>query len=115
MLATCCLETQTVAPTLTGFQAIKRCVNYFYSHPNKPNFYPSNSCNGSNIIKFTWIGNQVEDYTTQNFLECHQDADHAISINIIQSVLGILHTLIGVSIFRKTHIQPYIESNCTYG
>ena len=29
--ATCCLENQAVAPTLTGFQDTKRCVQYLYS------------------------------------------------------------------------------------
>ena len=41
--ATYCLATQTVAPTLPGFQVIKRCVQYLDSHPHKPIFYPSNS------------------------------------------------------------------------
>ena len=41
--ATCCLGTQTVAPTLPGFQGIKRCVQFLASHPHKPIFYPSNS------------------------------------------------------------------------
>ena len=39
----CCLTTQTVSPTLSGFQGIKRCVQYLASHPHKPIFYPSNS------------------------------------------------------------------------
>ena len=70
--ATCRLETQTVAPTLPGFQGIKRCVQYLASHPHKPIFYPFNSYDGSNVIKLTWSGNQVEYHTTQNCLECHQ-------------------------------------------
>ena len=44
--ATCRLATQTVAPTLTGFQGIKLCVQYLASHPHKPIFYPSNSYDG---------------------------------------------------------------------
>ena len=36
--STCCLATQTVAPTLPGFQCFKRCVQYLYSHPHKPIF-----------------------------------------------------------------------------
>ena len=44
--ATCRLETQTVAPTLPGFQGIKRCVQYLASNPHKPIFYPSNSYDG---------------------------------------------------------------------
>ena len=44
-------------------------------------FYPFNSYGGSNVIRLTWSVNQVEDYTTQNCLECHQYADHARTIN----------------------------------
>ena len=75
--ATCRLATQTVAPNLPGFQGIKLCVQYLDSHPHKPIFYPSNSYDGSNFIRLTWSGNQVEDHTNQNCLEFHQDADHA--------------------------------------
>ena len=39
---TFCLSTQTVAPTVTSFQGIKRCVQYLDSHQHKPIFYPSN-------------------------------------------------------------------------
>ena len=38
---TCRLETQTVVPTLPGFQGIKICVQYLDSLPHKPIFYPS--------------------------------------------------------------------------
>ena len=102
---TCCLATQTVAPTLPGFQGIKRFVQYLDSCPHKPIFYPSNSCVGSNVISLTWSGNQVEDHTTQNCLECHQDTDHAIIINLRRSVSGIIHTLFGVYVCWKVHIQ----------
>ena len=70
---------------------------------------------GSNLIIITWSGNQVEDYTTYNCLECHQDVDHAIIINRRRSVSGILHTLLGVAVFWKVHIQPDIASNSTDG
>ena len=40
--ATCCLSTQTVAPTLPCLQGIKICVQYLSSHPHKTIFYPSN-------------------------------------------------------------------------
>ena len=66
--ATCRLATQTVAPTLPGFQGIKRCVQYMASHSHKPIFYPSRYYDGSNVIGFTWSGNQVEDHRTQNCL-----------------------------------------------
>ena len=36
--ATFRLSTQTVAPTLPGFQGIKQCVQYLDSHPHKPIF-----------------------------------------------------------------------------
>ena len=51
--ATCRLENQNVAPTLPGFQVIKRCVQYLASHPHKTIFYPSNSYDGSNVIRLT--------------------------------------------------------------
>ena len=76
--ATCRLNTQNVA---YGFQCIKRCVQYMASHPHKPIFYPSNSYDVSNFIRLTWSGNKVEDDTNQNFLGCHQDADHSIILN----------------------------------
>ena len=65
--ATCHLATQTVSPTLTGFQGIKFCVKYMAIHPHKPIFYYSNSDYYSNFIRLTWIGNQVEDYITHIF------------------------------------------------
>ena len=89
--ATCHLSTQTVAPTLPGFQGIKRCVQYLVNHPHKPIFYPYNSYDGSNVIRLTLSGNQVEDYTTHNFLEFHQYSNHSRIINRRRSVSGILH------------------------
>ena len=62
------LDTQTVSPTILGFQGIKRCVQYMASHPHKTIFYPSNSYDVTNIIRLTWSGNQVEYHTTQNCL-----------------------------------------------
>ena len=73
----CHLVTQIVAPTLTSFQGIKLCIQYLASHLHKPIFYPSNYYVGSNVIRLTWSGTQVEEYSTQNCLECYQDADHA--------------------------------------
>ena len=55
--STCHLSTQSVAPTLPGFQGIKRCVQYLASHPHKPISYTSNSYDGSNVIRLTWDGN----------------------------------------------------------
>ena len=75
------LSTQTVAHKLLGFQGIKRFIRYLFSHPHKPIFYLSDSYDGSNFIRLTWSSNEVEDYTTHNCLECHQDADHARIIN----------------------------------
>ena len=58
--ATCCLEIQTVAPTLTGFLGINIYVQYMDSRPHKPIFYTSNYYDGSNVIRITCSGNQVE-------------------------------------------------------
>ena len=62
------LATQTLAPTIPGFQGINLFIHYLASHPHKPLFYPYNYYDGSNFIRLTWSGNQVEDYTTQNCL-----------------------------------------------
>ena len=97
--ATCCLATQSVAPTLPSFQCIKLCVQYLDSHPHKTIFYPYNYYDGSNFVRLTWIGNQFEEYTTQNCLECYQDSDHARILNRRRSVSGIFHTLLGVAVF----------------
>ena len=48
-------------------------------------------------------------------MECHQCADNAIIFNIRRSVSGIIHTLIGVSVFWKVQIQPVIASDYTDG
>ena len=111
--ATCCLETQTVASTIPGLQGIKRCVKYLVSHPHKPILYTFNYYDGSYFIRLTWSGNQIEDHTTQNCLECHQDADHVRTINRRRSVSGILHTLLGVAVCCKVPIKPDIASDPT--
>ena len=85
------------------------------SYPHKPIFHSYNYYHGSNVIRLTWSGNQVKDYITQNFLEFREDADHAIILNIIRSVSVIIHTLLGISVCWKLHIQPYIVSYSTYG
>ena len=95
---TCHLETQTVAPTLLGFQVIKQCIQYLDSQHHKPIFHPSNYYDGSNVTIITWSGNKFEDYTTQNVLECHKDADNYMINNIRRSVLGIIHYLISVDV-----------------
>ena len=102
-------------PIFNGFQSIKICVQYMASHSHKPTLYPSNYYYGSNFIRLTGSGNKVEDYTTQNCLELHQYADHDIILNKIQSVLGIIHTMICVYVLRKLQIQPYIASESTDG
>ena len=63
------MGTQTVAPTLPGFQDTNSCVLYLDSHLHKPIFYPSNFYDESNVIRLAWSGNKVEDFTTQNCLE----------------------------------------------
>ena len=102
LYATCRLATQTVAPTLTGLQGIKQCVQYLASHPHKPIFYPSHSYDESNVIRLTWSGNQVEYHTTQNCLQYHQDTDHYRILNRRRSVSGIIHTILGVAVCRKS-------------
>ena len=54
---TCHLSTQTVEPTLPGFQGIKCCVKYLASHPHKHIFYPSSYYDGSNVTIIKWSGN----------------------------------------------------------
>ena len=84
------LSTQTVAHNISGFQGIKRCIQYLASHPHKPIFYPYNYYDGSNFIRLTWGGNKFEDYTTHNFLEFCQYTDHDRIIRRILSVSGII-------------------------
>ena len=59
--------------------------------------------------------NQVEDYTTQNFLEFHQDTDHARIIKIRRPVSGFMHTLLGVYVCWKLYIQTDVSSDSTDG
>ena len=66
--------------------------------------YTSNSYGGSNVTRLTWIGNKVEDYTTQNYLEYYQDLDHAIIINTRRSVSGIIHNILTVAVLWKLQI-----------
>ena len=63
-----CLGTQTMSPTLPGFQYIKMCIQYIYNHTHKPILYPSDSYDGSSYIRLIWSRNQVQYYTTQNCL-----------------------------------------------
>ena len=98
LYSTCYLATQTVASTLPGFQGIKCCVKYLASNTHKPIFYPYDYYDGSNVIRPTWSGNQVEDYTIKNFIEWHKYGNHDRTINRRRSVSGILYTLIGVSV-----------------
>ena len=102
---TACLKgTQTVAPTIPGFQGLNICIQYLDSHPHKPIFYPSNYYHGSNLTRLICSGNQVEYYTTHNCLEFYKVAYHDRLINIIRSVSFIIHTLIGVAVLCKLHI-----------
>ena len=99
----------------TWFPRYKCCVLYLASHPHKPIFYPYNSYDGLNAIRLTWSGNQIEDHTTQNFLEFHQDAYHTIIINRRPSVSVIIYNMFGVDVFWKVHIQPAIAYDSTDG
>ena len=104
----CCIATHTVAPTITGFQCIKRFIKYLDSHSHKPIFYPSNYYYGSNSTRLTWSGNKSEEYRNHNCLEFHQYADHDIIISRRRSVSGIITTLLGVAICWKLQIKPAI-------
>ena len=95
------IATQTMSPTITGFQGIKHCIQYLASHPHKPIFYLYNFYYVSNVTRLTWSGNQVEYHTTQNILECHKYADYAKPLNRRRSVSGIIHTPLGVSVCWK--------------
>ena len=85
------------------------------SHHHKYIYDPYNYYYGSNVIRPTWIRNQDEDYTTQNSLEFHQDADHDINLNRRRLVPGIIHTRIGVAVFWKVQIQTDVASDSTGG
>ena len=65
--ATYHLTTQTVSPTLPGFQCTKWCVQYLSSQPHKHIFYPSKYYDRLNVIGIICSGNRDEDHTTQNF------------------------------------------------
>ena len=107
------LVTQTVSPAYPGFQGLKHCVKYLNSRPHKRIFYPYSSYDGSNSIRLTWSGDQIEDYITQNFIECHQDRDNAKIINRRRSFSGIIHTLVGVVVWCKVKIQPAVAYDST--
>ena len=92
------LATQTVVPNISGFQGNNLCIKYIDSHLYKPIFSPSYYYEGSNYIRLTCNGNQVEYYTTQNCLVYHQYEDNAIILNKRRSVSGIIHTLLGVAV-----------------
>ena len=87
-----------MAPTLTDFQGLNMFIQYFDTHPHKPNFHPYNSCEGSNVVRPTWSGEQVEDYPTQNGIECHHDEYYERILNKGRLVSGIIHTLTGVAV-----------------
>ena len=109
----CRPKTQTVAPNLPGLQCVKCCIQYLASHLHKPISHPYNYYFVSNVNRLTYSGTQVEFYRTQNFQECHKDVDHVRIINIRRSVSGNIHTLLGVAVFCKVHIQLDVESDTT--
>ena len=104
-----------MAHFITGFKGIKKCIQYIAIHPKKPIFYPSDSYDGSNTIRCTWSGTQVEELTTHNCLEYHQDADHARIINMIGSVSGIIHNILGLTVYRILQIELDVSYGTTYG
>ena len=104
-----------MAPTILGLQCLNRCIQYVASQPHKSIFCPYYYYYGSNVIRLTWSGNSVEYYTTQNFIECHEYEDNDRTINRRRSVSGIFHTLLGIEVFWKAHIQPDVASDSTDG
>ena len=103
-----------MAHTLPGFQVLISCIQYLASHPHKPIFNISNYSDGSNITRLTQSGIKIEDYTSQKFLECHQEIDHAIILKIRQKCSGIIHTLLGIVACWKLQIQLDVSSESTY-
>ena len=101
--------------TLPGFQVLKSFIQFLTTHIHKPIFYLSNNYYGFYVISIIWSGYQIEYYTTCNFLECHQDADHVGIINRWKYVSGIIHTLLGVSVCWKIKINNSVSSYSTYG
>ena len=96
-------------------KGFKICVQYLDIHPHKPIFYPYNYYDGSNIIRLTRRGNEVEEHKTHNVLERHLDADHDIIIDKRRLVSGIFHNMLGVAVCWKVHIQPAISHDSTDG
>ena len=97
-----------MAPTITGLKVLKRCIQYLASHPHLK-LYTYNYYDGSNFIRITWSGTQFEYYTIYNDLECHQGVDRYIIISMRRSILGIIHTLLGVTILKKVKIKPAVS------
>ena len=100
-----------MAHNLPVFQGLKRCIQYLDSHPHKPILYICNYYDGSNVLIIIWSGNQVEDCTTRNCLECFQDLYHARILNIRRSFSVFIHAQIRVAVCWRLHIQPYMASN----
>ena len=55
----------------------------------------------------------MEYYTTQNFLACHQYADHVQIISRWWYVYGIINTLLDIYFFWRIKIQPDVDSDST--
>ena len=58
-----------MAPTLPGFQGLKRCIQYLDSNPHKSIFYVYYFYDGSYAIRTAQSGYQIKDYTTQLLTE----------------------------------------------
>ena len=81
------------------------------SHLHKPILYPSDSHYGSNCIRLTYIGNQVEDSTTQNFPECHISNTYLDTLKTWKSRHHILGSKVTVCV---TDINPANYINVLY-
>ena len=63
----CRLATQTMEPTLTGFQGIKRCVQYMASHPHKIILDPSNFMMSQISSDLHGVGIKLKSKQPKNF------------------------------------------------
>ena len=104
-----------MAPTLPDFQGLKHCIQYLASHTHKPIFYPTNSYDGSNVIRLIWS----EDYTTQNCLEYQQYTYHTRIRGPVQALFLECFLCLSVNIFKPCEDLIFkstiVEDELTYG
>ena len=57
----------------------------------------------------------MEDYTTNNFMYCHQDADHDIIHNKRRFISVNIHNPLDFAVFFKVHSQLSVSSDSNDG